>query len=303
LLIQILLLIWPVVKLCLGANGGRPPLSSVTTPYSRVILFQTLYILYDFGLSRALECLVEISRLYFTMSGIDEKPAASSTVLETATAGDGAPVVDDDLQLALHAIRGNLERVSLSDGRLTASPSSDTTRTTAFTSAELIEFSRHGCVRLSELVHNHIDNKTEALDRGALLALKEALQRHDDGAVRIASLKALRSICFKNDEARNKLQEHAIVEALTGLLGDTADFLEATKPDDKARITSLLSQLEENASTITAVINRHDGNAAAAKACGADAAVAKAKKATETVDPTLATEAKKKLMFLSVMLE
>ena len=109
----------------------------------------------------------------------------------------------DDLALALHAVRGETNKVTLKDGILiwvpTTSSSSETivdyssnttttdttTNTNTTTNLDNPNILAHdpilsalvlaGCRRIQELTHNHINNKTEALTRGTLNILLSSI--------------------------------------------------------------------------------------------------------------------------------
>lgn len=133
-------------------------------------------------------------------------------------------------------------------------------------------------VRLQELVHSQTSHKHEAVARGALLTLAKACNQARSCALRLFAIKAIRSIVFKNDDARSKALValaaciHALADAVKALqcvaLGEELESSSASEQGawlKSENVVFAMATLEEAATTIVAIVNRHEGNENAAK--------------------------------------
>lgn len=75
-------------------------------------------------------------------------------------------------------------------------------------------------------VHGQPMHKVEALDRGALQSLARACLAHRSQHLRAHATRAVRSVCFKNDEGRNRAIASGALAASVRVLAEALDVLE-----------------------------------------------------------------------------
>ena len=136
--------------------------------------------------------------------------------------------------------------------------------------ASLQEGQSAGAVKLAQLIHNHPRNKLEALDRGALRALTAVLEAGYDVELHVHTMAALRSLFFRNDEARTA-GRHAIHPMCT-VFGAAIESLgegdQWTNRDDEVNPYLTLALIENTMTALVALLQRNPENAAAASASG-----------------------------------
>jgi nitrite reductase/ring-hydroxylating ferredoxin subunit len=143
-----------------------------------------------------------------------------------------------------------------------------------------------------ELVHNNNVNKVEAVDRGALPALADALDRHAyTPHVQIHAARAVRSITFKMDGAKDAAaqNEGAVVRSVCTALRQSLDVLEYHHTGETPREMPPVA-----AAAPAAAADADDGAEGAGRAAATDAGVGSAAAAPSAapalhnVDPVLA---------------
>ena len=192
-----------------------------------------------------------------------EGDVAATTNVTFAVADDGSVQpesrVPDDLDAALHAVRSG-------------DPA--------------------GAKRLAELLHNHAANKLEALDRGALAALTALLESAAQAppplnlALSAHAMAALRSLCFRNDEARNA--GAPAMSASSALLGRTMAHLDGDTGEDTGNDPPVnpwlaLALLDSTLMAMVALAHAHPANSQAAVQQGAREHVARVQAALPSI--------------------
>lgn len=174
----------------------------------------------------------------------------------------------DDLALSLSAVSGDIEGLAMQtdDGKLRLRRRTEADATSPVVSASNgAHFAALGCQRIVELVHNNPPNKTEAMDRAALPILAAACTSFRyKPHVQAHACRAVRSICFRNDEAREKAT--VAIREMVAALVEAADVLEYHRTPADARSNPELQTVdpafslmlaEEALNALAAVCNRH----------------------------------------------
>lgn len=217
---------------------------------------------------------------------ISTTPQAQQAPAAAATAAE-KPAAEDDLHHAINAIRGlNLEGLTITDGILRSGGASKPSSLTPK------DFAAAGASRMVQLLHNQHAHKLEALDRGALVHLAALYSSHPyEMGVQLQANRALRTIVFKNEEARGKIASTNVIASIVSSIRQSLDVIQAHSSGsvraDDASVPSLetlqavdasaaLACLEEALVSLTAIVNRHEANTAATHAAGGLAEVSRA---------------------------
>lgn len=183
-----------------------------------------------------------------------------------------SPPPCDDLSLALEAIsEAAADHVGLSEGKLVkASEASGVADATVLRS--------EGLKRLIEVTHGQLEFKQEAMSRGALGLLVSVLEHDEQPHIRWGVVKAMRTLCFKNDEAREAIASTPFVRLLAAALEAALNDLEGSLVEEGKRDAAGEERAEAEATTASppsaAAMETTTTTGAAAGAAGEEGAAA-----------------------------